>query len=621
MIWILMFACQVEKDCETVILDDSGIVVDTNDTDDTNDTIDIIDTADSGTDSGAELIDADGDGALAGFDCDDSNPDIYPGAPEYCDGIDSNCNGIDDDDTAEDALIWYMDGDSDGFGEELITTLACSQPSGFVADNTDCDDSDMAINPRAIEICNDNIDSDCDSVLDRPSCSFDVMDLSVNIEHSGADLYTTGGLIGDLDRDGSNEVYWLFKEFVNNTLITAQFCVLNPLALSAQTITSSDCDYGFTTDDTDWYNMGLPKTDSYVLKDIDGDGLDDVVMGLNTYNGNEGGVAIITDPIDSAFGTSSAAQIINNPFSATNDSFGAATVFVGDINNDGLGDFGVSAPFSTEAGSNAGAAHLFYGNTDLSAIEKITITGSTNDRLGRDIANGRDINGDGIDDFIVSAQRTSYTDSNGQSQTFAGAGYVFYGPLTQDMASADADQIIYGAETQTQIGYTINTTDDYDGDGMADILMSSHYPNANGLTNTGGAIVITDSVSPTIISNEAFLQVYGQNELDRMGRNNISLGDLNNDGFDDIAISAKETDYGDPDGGSIHIFYGPTSGVVDPLNANAIITGTTNSQFGINMTSGPDIDGDGIQELLIGGHHNTTTAPQISSGLIWGSEL
>ena len=55
--------------------------------------------------------DADGDGYAD--ECDDENPDIYPGAAEVCDGLDNDCNGLVDDD-AVDTLTWNADADADG---------------------------------------------------------------------------------------------------------------------------------------------------------------------------------------------------------------------------------------------------------------------------------------------------------------------------------------------------------------------------------------------------------------------------------------------------------------------------------------------------------------------------
>ena len=64
----------------------------------------------------------------------------------------------------------YEDGDSDGYGDASITSLSCSQPSGFVSDATDCDDGDSAIKPSATEVC-DGIDNDCDGDIDDADSS------------------------------------------------------------------------------------------------------------------------------------------------------------------------------------------------------------------------------------------------------------------------------------------------------------------------------------------------------------------------------------------------------------------------------------------------------------------
>ncbi len=97
-------------------------------------------------------------------DCDDGDDDIHPGADELCDGLDQDCDG-DIDEEAVDADTWYADADSDGYGDAGSTTEACSQPTGYLADDTDCDDGDAAVNPAASEICN-GIDDDCDGYID-----------------------------------------------------------------------------------------------------------------------------------------------------------------------------------------------------------------------------------------------------------------------------------------------------------------------------------------------------------------------------------------------------------------------------------------------------------------------
>lgn len=61
---------------------------------------------------------------------------------------------------------WYADGDGDTYGDAASTTMACSAPVGYVADNTDCDDSEAGVYPGAAEIC-DGLDNDCNGETDE----------------------------------------------------------------------------------------------------------------------------------------------------------------------------------------------------------------------------------------------------------------------------------------------------------------------------------------------------------------------------------------------------------------------------------------------------------------------
>lgn len=100
------------------------------------------------------LYDADHDGFTVDQDCDDTDPAIHPGADEYCDGLDYDCDGATDEADALDALPWYGDADHDGYGWFYgPPTMACTAPSGFVADDTDCDDSDPAVGPTSGDPC------------------------------------------------------------------------------------------------------------------------------------------------------------------------------------------------------------------------------------------------------------------------------------------------------------------------------------------------------------------------------------------------------------------------------------------------------------------------------------
>ncbi len=107
--------------------------------------------------------DLDGDGVVKRYDCDDTNPEVYPGAPEVCDGFDNDCDAdIPQDESADwdnDDLLrcndcndldsdlgavttFFRDADNDGYGDPNLVKYECDRPSGYTDNDEDCDDSD-----------------------------------------------------------------------------------------------------------------------------------------------------------------------------------------------------------------------------------------------------------------------------------------------------------------------------------------------------------------------------------------------------------------------------------------------------------------------------------------------
>ncbi len=93
-------------------------------------------------------------------DCNDNDLTVYPGATEYCDGADQDCDGMVDED-AVDAVTVFEDLDGDTYGNSTVSILTCDS-SGYATEGGDCDDTDPDSYPGAKEILDDGIDQDCD---------------------------------------------------------------------------------------------------------------------------------------------------------------------------------------------------------------------------------------------------------------------------------------------------------------------------------------------------------------------------------------------------------------------------------------------------------------------------
>ncbi len=97
-------------------------------------------------------------------DCSDDDPAVNPSASEICNSIDDDCDGVADEDV--EVPIWYLDSDGDGFGNEIYAVTRCAPPTpDYTVTGGDCDDGDPDVRPGVEEVC-DEIDNDCDGLLD-----------------------------------------------------------------------------------------------------------------------------------------------------------------------------------------------------------------------------------------------------------------------------------------------------------------------------------------------------------------------------------------------------------------------------------------------------------------------
>ena len=142
-------------------------------------------------------------------------------------------------------LVWYRDADGDGYGDAATTTIACRQPAGYVADATDCDDSNPLRHPGLAEIC-DGLDNDCDFVVDGDGDG-DGFDVCEDCNDATSDV-------------------WSVPSEVPNLLFTSQFeFQWDPPAepggfLSFYSVARSETPSDFTTAECilAWYHVQLP---------------------------------------------------------------------------------------------------------------------------------------------------------------------------------------------------------------------------------------------------------------------------------------------------------------------------------------------------------------------------
>ena len=148
--------------------------------------------------------DEDGYSTCAG-DCDDTDPAINPDADELCDAVDHNCDG-DTSAGAIDASTFYLDSDSDGYGDPFNPTMDCTAPSGYVADSTDCDDARATVNPGAAEVCDvQDRDEDCNGFADDDDDGVTgIVDWYIDADEDGYGIATVGGQACDPPAGGAD---------------------------------------------------------------------------------------------------------------------------------------------------------------------------------------------------------------------------------------------------------------------------------------------------------------------------------------------------------------------------------------------------------------------------------
>ncbi len=329
--------------------------------------------------------------------------------------------------------------------------------------------------------------------------------------------------------------------------------------------------------------------------DVNADGFADIIIGdskaSSAYIATGSAVVFLgsasgLDPLSE--------QMLSASDGASWDGFADSVAGAGDVDGDGFDDVIVGACQMDDLGTDAGAAYVYLGSAGgvVARTEDkiVTPTGAAGDYFGYAVSGAGDVDGDGFDDVIIGAPLVDSSGSN------AGAAYVYLGSSGGIDASTELVLTASGASAGDELGASVSTAGDVDGDGFDDVVA--------GARNTGGsgaACVFFGSAAGIVPASELILTASDAAADDGFGNAVASLGDLDGDGFGELIIGAAWEDDVGSAAGATYVYFGSVTGP-DPSSELKLTAsdGDVDAHFGYSVAAAGDVNADGALDLLVG---------------------